>query len=197
MHSSAAQVEDNVKFAQQRENGPKERFGASQSLFEWVHMTGGDHLAACAPMYFTSAWISQHTCDGAEAFPTPAEKYFLKAVERHVSAASRMQNDFGSCARDLDEGNVNCAFFPEFANTASRGTSAQKKALWAMAKFEEDCFWRAMAAFEQAVYDGTPDARQAERKLRVIKFFVDVADLYNQVYVARDMGGRVQSKESR
>lgn len=120
----------------------------------------------------------------------------------------RQYNDLGSLARDVEERNLNSINFPEFASSKSafpadvaRPTTdlnghstpnvedqaeilqARKSELFAIAAYERECLAFAASRLEE----------QAEKEtMERLRVFVDVTDLYGQIYVARDMTPKIQ-----
>ena len=123
----------------------------------------------------------------------------------------RQYNDVGSLARDLEERNLNSVNFPEFAaersfsahvsgnekllsattdgdqhlvmnNSQSELLQAQQSELWGIAAYERDCLDLAALQLRDLLEE------EVMEKLRV---FIDVTDLYGQLYVAKDLTSRI------
>ncbi|TGO43437.1 hypothetical protein BHYA_0001g00670 [Botrytis hyacinthi] len=106
----------------------------------------------------------------------------------------RMYNDYGSLARDKAEKNLNSVNFPEFEKCAGSSMSfdatenqttaelqERKSALMEMAEYERECLLIVKARLRPLV----------DEKVRgVLDVFVNVTDLYGQIYVARDIATR-------
>lgn len=113
---------------------------------------------------------------------------------RHLAACARMYNDYGSVVRDRDEDDLNGVNFPEFS-TQSKGEDSngaddgeeeemgkKKKQLLELAKYEERCVDGGMKELEGLC---------GERVMGVVRVFRSVVDVYNQMYVARDLSPRL------
>lgn len=122
----------------------------------------------------------------------------------------RQYNDFGSAARDTEEGNLNSLDFPEFSRgwredvgeriTAAvngearadgdavleRGsyhpTDTAKDKLMAIAEFERACMQLALQKLRQVV--------PSPNTMKAIEVYIDVTDLFGQIYVQRDLSSR-------
>ena len=102
-----------------------------------------------------------------------------------------MYNDYGSIGRDKAEGNLNSVNFPEFHVSGNRsvGGNAEeveknvKEELMWVAEYERRGLERAMGEMEGLVGDAD---------MEKVRLFVDVTDLYGQIYVVRDIGVGVQ-----
>ncbi len=106
----------------------------------------------------------------------------------------RQYNDYGSIARDRAEKNLNSVNFPEFhhnnvvkqegsvENQNDVREEAFKAALFEIADYERDCLLFAMQKLGEAV----------PKQMGIWKTFVNVTDLYGQIYVARDIASRMR-----
>ena len=128
----------------------------------------------------------------------------------------RQYNDYGSAARDADEGNLNSLDFPDFREDSpdalpesgtdmSNGEDANangdavaahvsrdpmkkaKEQLMEIAEFERECMQLAMRRLRQNV-DGT-DATKA------LQVYIDVTDVFGQIYVQKDIASRLQNMD--
>jgi hypothetical protein len=112
-----------------------------------------------------------------------------------------MYNDYGSVERDKQEYNLNSIDFPEFsAERLGNGYGSEcpavvrdgdratalgraKSQLINVAQFEKSCMELALQSLE-----ALPEVEEAViRKLRV---FINVTDLWGQVYVVKDIASR-------
>lgn len=127
----------------------------------------------------------------------------------------RQYNDYGSAVRDSDEGNLNSLDFAEFhqspredsmrkdmavANGESAGvngnritthlrnypTDAMKIELMEIAEFERACMQLALQNLRPTI--GSPATMKA------LQVFIDVTDLFGQIYVQKDIASRIQAK---
>ncbi|KAF7881618.1 uncharacterized protein EAF02_006306 [Botrytis sinoallii] len=156
------------------------------------------------------AQLSGHDADAPVTFPAsrtywdwetkPFPHRAHKVSFRGAGPASRshvvaMYNDYGSLARDKAEKNLNSVNFPEFEKCAGTSTSSdatekqttaelqeRKSALMEMAEYERECLLIVKARLRPLV----------DEKVRgVLDVFVNVTDLYGQIYVARDIASRM------
>ena len=148
------------------------------------------------PLSWAICWVSANLGDSVDVFGSPTEKYLVTAVERHLSTACRMANDLSSVARDTAEINLNSLFFPEFDQLSSRGgLPAQKLALASLAEYEESCLERTLDCLQEAVVEttcGSPEGSFDQRKLDILRYFCEVGQLYNQLYILRDLSASVR-----
>lgn len=96
----------------------------------------------------------------------------------------QIYKDFGSMTHDQQEKNLNSVNFIEFhPNGTATSTIPIKDELFRLAEYERDCWSQAMTRLDTlAQGDG-----QKKRKLRKLKMFCDVTDLYGQISIARDI----------
>ena len=206
LHAHVTQTEDNTKFQKQQQNKirqQKNRNGqayaaafssATDTFFHWVRTTSADHTSCPYSFSFVSCLFGSLLFHGRECFPTVREKYLASATCRHLATMCRMYNDYGSIARDADEGNVNSVNFPEYDNADS--VEDKKSALWELAQYERACLDDALARLGGAAASSkTPpaaaDGGAAERHMALWQMFCDVTDLYGQIYVVRDIASRM------
>lgn len=142
-------------------------------------------------------------------FPTPQARYFASDVCRHLATLCRQYNDYGSVKRDHAEGNLNSIDFTEFhsgpvslangqkttltnanSHTEPLETTCNKdqgyaqrvgdrrRMLMEIAQYERECLDHAVRRLT-AVIDG--------KTAKALRVFVDVTDLYGQIYAVRDI----------
>ncbi|KAI6774712.1 hypothetical protein HG530_001470 [Fusarium avenaceum] len=193
MHAHATQIEDNSHFSKQASSdvfsSPK------QAYFQWVNGTGGSHVACTYSFAFSNCLMSANLLQGKETFPSATQKYLISSVMRHATNMCRMYNDFGSIARDNAERNVNSVNFPEFV--VCKGTpqnlDERKQSLSQIATYEQGCLDSALQALERQTRHDAGDYRDSKeaRKLHIVKLFCDVTDLYDQLYVIKDLSSSI------
>ena len=132
------------------------------------------------------------------ASPNPSQPFFQGAKQRwysaradhHLAVMCRQYNDYGSLARDATEWNLNSLNFAEFheGQSGSRDEAAMKADLFAIAEFERESLDHAMRKLDGEL-KGT---EKGAWKMDALRVFVDTADLYGQLYVARDISPRVK-----
>jgi hypothetical protein len=198
---------DNAVFASQlqpQSPAGTPTFTTDTTYWEWVRTTSAVHTS-CP---YSWAWLTCRLAGGRsrggaaaakEPFPTVAMKYWAQDMAAHLATMCRMYNDYGSLARDLAEQNLNSMNFPEFENccepvrkrrrvdpdlrAADADARARKAALLELAEFERASVAAARDRLMPLVTSRVSD---------VIGVFVDVTDLYGQIYVARDIASRMR-----
>lgn len=155
------------------------------TFFNWVRTTSADHTSCPYSFVFFLCLMGE---GGQSIIGNVHQRYALEDACHHLATMCRQYNDFGSVARDQDEKNLNSVNFPEF----QLGTSGEeitrvelderrKRDLLAVAEYERRCLNRVAEELEE-----TLDGRVMEQ----LKLFIQVTDLYGQIYVARDIGIR-------
>ncbi|TLD19064.1 hypothetical protein PspLS_09766 [Pyricularia sp. CBS 133598] len=193
------QIKHNQRFGaqdqQQRYLSPR------TSFFAWLKETAARHVA-CP---FTFAWAlcmvpyvvdnlsrSQEGGSGpSDCFATVEEKYYADDMCLHLASMCRMYNDHGSAVRDGLEKNVNSLHFPEFAQT--QGGTPPSQSLFKLAEYERSCWQTALGRLEEVTTQepNTPLKRTKERRITVLRTFMDTVDLYGQIYVVKDIASRM------
>ncbi|KAF4431009.1 ent-kaur-16-ene synthase [Fusarium acutatum] len=194
MHAHITQITDNSRFCQQASS---DVFSSpEQSYFQWVNSTGGSHVACAYSFAFSNCLMSANLFQGRDAFPSVTQKYLISSIMRHATNMCRMYNDFGSISRDNTELNVNSMHFPEFAlcNGTLKSLEDRKKRLSQIGTYEQSCLNRALEALERQSRDDAGDCASSKeaRKLRIVKLFCDVTDLYDQLYVIKDLSSSMK-----
>jgi len=149
------------------------------SYFDWVRTTSAEHTSCPYSFAFFSCLASK---DGKDCFPGATAKYYAQDLCAHLAVMCRQYNDFGSIVRDRNEKNINSINFPEFHNGEKEGEEKEKKLkaeLFEIAEYEREVLSLARKKLE---------VRAPKRVLGMFGLFVDVTDLYGQIYVARDIG---------
>ncbi|GKZ30056.1 hypothetical protein AbraIFM66950_007577 [Aspergillus brasiliensis] len=178
------------------------------SYFTWVRTTSADHTSCPYSFHFLAALIAYYhrppdTTAPHSAFYGPRQRYLAESLCRHLATMCRQYNDYGSIARDAAERNLNSVNFPEFweqvgdermAGTQDRSHHV-KPTERPLDAVKSDLMW--LAEYERASCMGTLDrlvneAGLPKRTARIVRTFVDVTDLYGQIYVARDIASRVR-----
>ncbi|KAI0409334.1 hypothetical protein F4802DRAFT_615787 [Xylaria palmicola] len=180
---------------------------ARQSFYQWVRSTSAEHTS-CPFSFFFFNCLAHATSSSPSSSPVAARArsgdgilasartaYLAEDACRHLASVCRMYNDLGSMTRDADERNLNSTNFPEFAQPRPvRGGSsvsdiddarakAKGELLW-IAKYEEKGLATALDLLEGELGDGV--------LMGHLRFFVDVTELYGQIYVLEDVGTRTQ-----
>ena len=213
LHAHATQVEDNIKFSHQKLSDTDDASPVfatpGRPFFQWVRTTAADHVACAYSLAFACCLLSTSLGAGAELFPSTKEKYLMAAASRHLATMCRMYNDLGSVSRDSKERNVNSMHFPEFAASRQQGTNTElaspqtedtasrKKALAEMAEFEHCCLDQALEYLERETTQSRSSnmtRNVSERKIRVVRYFCDVTDFYDQLYALHDLSSNMKRK---
>ena len=128
---------------------------------------------------------------GEDPFPTVTMKYLVEDLSAHLAIMCRMYNDYDSLTRDKVERNLNSVNFSEFETWAlkqfetgvERDLKGRKKSLFDIAEYERAC----MVAAKQLIM---PLVTGRVRNL--LNGFVNVTNLYRQIYVTRDIASRMR-----
>jgi hypothetical protein len=190
-----------------------------KTLIDWVRTLGAADTSCPYSLAFymaLSSWVLQENTK-----PDTANEYLLESLGASLATMCRMYNDYGSLARDREEGNLNCADFilhagrnekrgrdeegteanpsskrmkmengtangpaPRDEKSAVADDPAAKKVLMELAQFERQCMEVALTRLEKAGLKG--------RMLEALLLFVDVTDLFGQIYVVRDIGSKTR-----
>lgn len=194
------QIEDNLSFGTQSD---KDIFSSgSRTFHDWVHTTSANHTSCPYSLAYFSCLISGSISRGADCFPTARQKYLASDACQHLATMCRMYNDIGSIARDREEGNLNSVDFPDFRSTnmalewEKRSTIDDRKhALFELAEYERNALDEALRCLRKEPHiPGVPSvlARAEQRKMAIWDMFVDVTNLYGQIYVVRDMSVQIK-----
>ena len=212
---------DNTIFAAQAQNlspTATPTFAADTTYWEWARTTGATNTS-CP---YSWAWLTCRLAGGRgcyspngtapeddEPFPSAAAKFLAQDMAARLASMCRMYNDYGSQARDRTELNLNSVNFPEFERCGGGqggrgggggGEPARKRRRTEPPDHASDLRARKAALLELAEFEraGVEAARArllpmvSKRVRAVVGVFVDVTDLYGQIYVARDIGSRTR-----
>lgn len=150
------------------------------TFFDWIRGTSSNHTSCPYSFAFAICLVS----DGKDFFSTSNEKYLGQAGCRHLATLCRMYNDYGSYARDCREQNLNCLHFPEFHTPdSSGGGEALKEQLFRLADYERKCLEMTIGQLKLC---------GREETVRFMQTFVNVTDMYGQIYVERDIASRLK-----
>ncbi|KAB8228989.1 uncharacterized protein BDW43DRAFT_198004 [Aspergillus alliaceus] len=185
-------------------------------FYRWVHTTSADHTGCPYAFAFAGCLISFTSClppsnpspttttppysntKRPAIWQTAEQKYLATDLCRHLSTMCRMYNDYGSIQRDRDEGNLNSVDFSEFANAdlnAACEGGVAKAALFRLAEYErkgvESAFAHLVDAFENTASKAATCGHKTD-PMGLWRLFVDVTDLYGQIYVVKDIASRMK-----
>ena len=167
---------------------------ATQSFYQWVRSTSADHTSCPFSFFFFNCITYASSSPAKQArggiLASSRTAYLAEDACRHLATTCRMYNDLGSTARDADERNLNSTNFPEFSahhSLHSNGVDSRAKAkedlLW-LARYEEKGLAMALDLLEEELRD--------DNLMSHLRFFVNVTELYGQIYVLKDVGTRTQ-----
>ncbi|KAF1953773.1 hypothetical protein CC80DRAFT_450268 [Byssothecium circinans] len=153
-----------------------------QSYIQWVRGTASDDTSCPFSFLFFACLISK---PGKHCFADPRAQYFSKSLCRHLATMCRQYNDYGSATRDAEEGNFNSLDFPGFRDMeyGHESSFCGTDSLMALAEFER----AGMELAKERLSSVVP--RQCMEQLQV---FIDVTDMFGQVYVQKDIASRVK-----
>jgi hypothetical protein len=188
-------IEDNARFAQQTIplNSSVQFTSQNRTYFDWVRTTSADHTSCPYSFIFFSCLVS---LPGKDLFQCIKEKYLAADVCRHLASMCRQYNDYGSLARDRVEKNLNSINFSEFGAPLpfnqingykdlvdiELDTKLKEKLFW-IAEYERECLSLAIQKLGEQIDQNTMD---------VIKVFINVTDLYGQIYMIKDIATRMK-----
>lgn len=154
----------------------QEGIPSGRSLYQWVRSTSADHTSC--PMSF----VYYNCLVGSSLLETSsATSYVAEDLCRHLATMCRIYNDYGSIARDRKEGNLNCADFSEIKTNRDGG---QRTALMWIAEYERRGLDSALKELEEL---------GDIKSVGALKFFVNVTDLFGQLYVLQDLSNLVNT----
>lgn len=214
LYAHITQAADNHRLAK---SDASQSFDDPESgFYRWVHTTSADHTGCPYAFAFAGCLISFTSCISPSSLsPTSAtppynstkrpaiwqtaeQKYLAADLCRHLSTMCRMYNDYGSIQRDRDEGNLNSVDFSEFGKAdlnAACEESVAKAALFRLAEYErkgvESAFAHLVDASENIASKAATHGRKTDQ-MGVWRLFVDVTDLYGQIYVVKDIASRMK-----
>jgi len=169
-----SQIEDNKRLHKQSELSSSYNIHAlpQKSYFNWVSTTSAEHTSCPFSFLFFQCMISSKK--GRDTPHTSRQKYLLDSICRHLATMCRQYNDYGSVARDHAEGNLNSV---DFLN--GEVDAVKKQDLMWLAEYEREHLVLALTRLNGII------TKEVMEKLRL---FIDVTDLYGQIYVAKDIG---------
>lgn len=160
------------------------------TYFDWVHATPADNTTAKFSFVFYLCLVLGESGDkllgDSEKNKSPYfPRYVAEDMCVHLAAMCRQQNDYGSLARDRAEGNLQSADFPDLYlggfDADDQKDAHAKKMLLDVAAYEHACLENAMTELGKYLDKGVMDA---------IRVFIEVTDLYGQIYIVRDLNAQ-------
>jgi hypothetical protein len=162
-----------------------------QSFYHWLHRTSADHTSCPFSFVFFNCLLHTSYQIGHPILTSARTIYLGEDVCRHLASLCRLYNDLGSAVRDTEEGAVNSLNFPEFFFREARYTvtiteqkvTPKEDLLW-IAEYERQGLDMAMTELERELGSGD--------LLTALRIFIDVTDLYGQLYLLKDLGIRTR-----
>lgn len=180
--SHLTQIEDSRKhYAQQVDHDHQQV--PRGSYHEWVHSTGASHSCAPLSLAYLLCLLEQNPNHvlGAEV------RYLIQDTCMHLSNKARLENDRASFRRDRKEKNLNSVDFPEFRVKdlpEDLSISHRKDQLSRIIEYEKRCCITALDGLRQANWD---NASQRASIVGSLEFYLFLTDVYNDVYLLRDI----------
>ncbi|KAL1862682.1 hypothetical protein Daus18300_008480 [Diaporthe australafricana] len=165
LQAHVTQAEDNHRLL-------REKACPQRSFYNWVRTTSADHTSCPFSFVFYFCLLD------CPLFEDNKTAYLAEDLCRHLATLCRIYNDCGSLARDEAEHNLNSADFLRFKD---KGTSRVKDELMWIANYQRRGMNMALESLSQL-----SDAD--DNILEGLGLFMDVTDLYGQIYVLRDIG---------
>ncbi|OTA91600.1 hypothetical protein M434DRAFT_397117 [Hypoxylon sp. CO27-5] len=167
-----------------------------RSFYNWVRGTSADHTSCPFAFMFFNYLVD------SDLFTYAKTAYVTEDLCRHLASLCRIYNDCAGMVRDREEGNLNSSHFPVFhrhrdsngqvlGNLGVLGETEQQqgirsKLLW-VAEYERRGLNAALAELENELVDSGNNREVID----AMKLFIDVTDLYGQVYLIKDMTPRI------
>jgi hypothetical protein len=155
---------------------------APLSYYTWLHPKAAMN-GQCPVFYLLFTCLA--ALPGEAFFQGARQEYLSNDISRHLANIFRLDNDYGSVARDHAEGNLNSLNFPEFheAREEEQDIERLKETLLFIADHERESLSHAMekltAEMKSSAHGGN--------KMATIKVYVDAILLYGQMYRAKDL----------
>ncbi|KAI0534240.1 hypothetical protein GGR58DRAFT_520551 [Xylaria digitata] len=194
-----AHLAHNADNAQQREH----QNGEGQVLvgwhdqlpyYDWVRTTGANDTSCPYSFAFFCCLIST---SGSHCLASMEQRYLAREMCLHLATLCRQYNDYGSVMRDNAEGNLNSLHFPEFTDRDEQTLSSQMTA----ENDGEDSLEKAKGllmkvagmerAFMQVCWEALSPSLDKDVRTK-LKAFIDVTDLFGQIYMARDIASKAR-----
>jgi hypothetical protein len=177
-------VQDNKRMAEEKshiQNGHKQHpelntFNeADIGYVEWLHTVATDDTSC---LFAFSFFLQLIRTKETHPLPNVAARYIGQSLGLQLARMCRQYNDYGSLQRDQDECNLNSLNFPWFRGMT---TEDAKASLMELAEYERSCMALSLKQLGTVV---------DKRTWCAVSAFVDVTDLYGQIYVVKDFTNR-------
>ncbi|KAI0444326.1 hypothetical protein F4803DRAFT_573310 [Xylaria telfairii] len=160
-----------------------------RTFYNWVRSTSADHTSCpFSFIFFNSLLYSTTIHHKRNLFSKSRTAYVAEDLCRHLATLCRIYNDYGSLQRDAKEMNLNCTNFPEFTSLPSNDTAhdtlshIKSELLW-VAEYERRGLEASLDILGKELADGNQ-----QHVVDGLRFFIDITDLFGQVYVLKDIG---------
>ncbi|RYP09462.1 hypothetical protein DL764_001287 [Monosporascus ibericus] len=190
--NSSANINDNGNNTVAR-SSPVQYHEPGRTFYHWVRSTSADHTSCPFSFIFFNclvhAGLSKTNQVDSGVLRSARTAYLAEDACRHLASLCRMYNDFGSLGRDTDECSLNSVNFPEFFHVVERTaapithSNAKTELMW-IAEYERRGLETAMELLEHEL--------GSNEVVGALRLFIDLTDLYGQIYVLRDVGTRTQ-----
>ncbi|KAI4141953.1 MAG: hypothetical protein LQ340_007491 [Diploschistes diacapsis] len=213
---------DNERLRASKKSGTQSRHKSRACLsqndyFKWVRSTAADNTSCPFSFLFFICLVGK---SDESTFERPQSRYLSQGLARHLATMCRQYNDYGSSARDTEEGNLNSLDFAEFFENSSEqldskphfefdihsaeaeapadnkieieeaealnSVQAMKEELMAIAEFERGCMELALERLGAVI--------ERPGITKSIRVFIDVTDLFGQIYVQKDIASRLSHR---
>ncbi|KAI1799844.1 hypothetical protein F4811DRAFT_567713 [Daldinia bambusicola] len=161
--------------------------------YDWVRTTGANDTSCPYSFAFFCCLVST---EGSHCLASTEQKYLAREMCLHLATLCRQWNDYGSAMRDDAEGNLNSLHFPEFVDKDGQSLSSLETV---EGSGKEGSLERAkellmeVANIERTLMQVSWDtlSPSLDKSVRAkLKAFIDVTDLFGQIYVARDIASK-------
>ena len=183
-------------------------YSVKDSYYDWAHTTFANYTSYSFVFTFYTSLIAPPVSAAAttkdfsirNCFSNSRQRYVADDAIRKLAIMCRIYHDYGSLHRDREEGNLNNFDFPESLDAAGQrdggkddddqksnleaSEATAKRDLMYLADYERTSMNTALAELSALGVD--------EAVMEKIKLYVDVMDLYGQMYLARDLTGSVK-----
>ena len=149
----------------------------------WLHDIAATHTSAPYSLALYLALLAHGR--PSSLLQTPKQRYVVEDLAGCLARMCRLYNDWGSVSRDRAEGNLNCVDFAELQDPATGRDEKEevvKERVMGLAEWERKGVERAMEELEREDFD--------KKLLDGLRVFIDVTDLFGQVYVVKDLASR-------
>ncbi|KAF9888181.1 hypothetical protein FE257_009176 [Aspergillus nanangensis] len=171
---------DDSRQASQPDKGSKELQWLPQSSYHsWLHTVGASHSCAPLSLAYLLCLLPTEQRRGLSA----EELYTVQDICMHLSNKARLENDRGSYARDQMENNLNSLDFPEFGAATDR-----KSQLGQIIGYERKCCRLGLDTLRELKARGK--SSDCGDVLGLLEFYFFLTDIYNDVYIMKDISCR-------